>query len=151
TAALDKKIASIGFELMHLPVTSGSREDAGATIRAALSKGIRMIVADGYHFGSDFQEQISRATLRLLLCDDYGHSQCYHADFILNQNLGATAELYGKRAAQTRLLLGPSYVLLRTEFLSRRNFRREVPEKGTKVLVTLGGADPDNVTKKVLD
>jgi spore coat polysaccharide biosynthesis predicted glycosyltransferase SpsG len=48
------------------------------------------------------------------------------------------------------LLLGTKYVLLRTEFLKWRGWRREIPEVARKILVTVGGSDPDNVTLKVI-
>jgi spore coat polysaccharide biosynthesis predicted glycosyltransferase SpsG len=47
-------------------------------------------------------------------------------------------------------LLGIRFVLLRREFLHQREWRREIPPVARKVLVTLGGGDPDNVTLKVI-
>jgi spore coat polysaccharide biosynthesis predicted glycosyltransferase SpsG len=48
------------------------------------------------------------------------------------------------------LLLGPRYALLRREFRKWQGWKREIPVVAGKVLVTLGGADPDNVTLKVI-
>ncbi|MFM6402863.1 MAG: PseG/SpsG family protein, partial [Planktothrix sp.] len=42
------------------------------------------------------------------------------------------------------------YALLRQEFWQWRGWQRTVPQVAKKVLVTLGGADPDNVTLKVI-
>ena len=72
------------------------------------------------------------------------------ADLVLNQNINAAAEMYANREAHTRLLLGTRYVLLRREFWPWRGWRREIPAVARKVLVTLGGGDPDNVTLKVI-
>jgi spore coat polysaccharide biosynthesis predicted glycosyltransferase SpsG len=83
--------------------------------------------------------------------DDYGHAAFYHADWVLNQNLPAREELYASRAPHTRLLLGTKFALLRREFLKYRGWQRQFPEVARKVLVTLGGADPDNVTGKVIE
>ena len=58
--------------------------------------------------------------------------------------------MYANREAHTRLLLGTRYVLLRREFWPWRGWRREIPAVARKVLVTLGGGDPDNVTLKVI-
>jgi UDP-2,4-diacetamido-2,4,6-trideoxy-beta-L-altropyranose hydrolase len=107
-------------------------------------------VADGYRFGANWQELVKDAGFRLLIVDDYKHAEHYCADLILNQNLHAQAGLYAQRQPHTRLLLGTGFAQLRREFLEWRTWRREIPPVARKVLVTLGGADPDNVTDKVI-
>ena len=47
-------------------------------------------------------------------------------------------------------LLGCEYVLLRREFLKYKDCKRRIPEKAKKILVTMGAADTDNVTLKVI-
>ncbi|MGB3995647.1 MAG: glycosyltransferase, partial [Acetomicrobium sp.] len=86
----------------------------------------------------------------LLFIDDYGHADYYPADIVLNQNIHADEDLYRNRASYTKLLLGTRYVLLRREFLRWQGYRREIPEIARKMLVTMGGSDPQNVTLKVL-
>jgi RimJ/RimL family protein N-acetyltransferase len=70
---------------------------------------------------------------------------------VLNQNISAREELYAQCDKTTQLLLGPRFALLRREFADHRGWTRNIPERATKLLVTLGGADADNVTKKVID
>jgi spore coat polysaccharide biosynthesis predicted glycosyltransferase SpsG len=48
------------------------------------------------------------------------------------------------------LLLGPRYALLRREFGPAARRPRDVPPIARKVLVTLGGSDPDNRTLTIL-
>src|SRR5208282_1943560 len=55
-----------------------------------------------------------------------------------------------KRAPSTRLLLGPRYALLRNEFTAYRNWARKVPERGTRILLTMGGSDPKDLTPRIL-
>jgi spore coat polysaccharide biosynthesis predicted glycosyltransferase SpsG len=50
----------------------------------------------------------------------------------------------------TRLLLGTRYGLLRSEFLTWIDYKREIPEVAYKLLITLGGADPSNQTLKIV-
>jgi UDP-2,4-diacetamido-2,4,6-trideoxy-beta-L-altropyranose hydrolase len=108
------------------------------------------LVLDGYHFGTDYQKAIREAGIRLLVIDDMNHLSRYHADIILNQNIHAS-ELKYNCDADTALLLGTRYVLLRKEFLRYQSYRREIPERAKNILVTLGGGDPDNVTLKVVE
>jgi spore coat polysaccharide biosynthesis predicted glycosyltransferase SpsG len=88
--------------------------------------------------------------LRLLFIDDNGHAAHYYADFVLNQNIHADAALYANREAHTHLLLGTRYALLRREFWQYRDWQRDIPDTARNILVTLGGADPENVTEHVL-
>jgi UDP-2,4-diacetamido-2,4,6-trideoxy-beta-L-altropyranose hydrolase len=48
------------------------------------------------------------------------------------------------------LLLGTRYCLLRREFTAWREWRREIAPVAHKVLVTMGGSDPENVTARVM-
>jgi len=107
------------------------------------------LILDGYHFTPEYQKAIREAGVHLLVIDDMNHFSHYHADILLNQNIHAT-ELNYSCDKDTKLLLGTKYVLLRREFLKYRGFKRQIPEKAKKILVTLGGADPDNVTLKVI-
>jgi UDP-2,4-diacetamido-2,4,6-trideoxy-beta-L-altropyranose hydrolase len=107
------------------------------------------IVLDGYQFDPAYQQAIRRAGCRLLVIDDMAHLAHYHADLLLNQNLGAE-QLNYPCDADTALLLGCRYALLRPEFQRWRSFRRETPKTARKLLVTLGGADPDNATATVI-
>jgi len=108
------------------------------------------LVIDGYHFDSAYQKKIKDEGYRLLWIDDYGQVDHYYADLVLNQNISADESLYNNREPYTRLLLGTRYVLLRREFKKWQGWKREIPVVARKVLVTLGGADPDNVSLKVI-
>ena len=90
------------------------------------------------------------AGLSVLFLDDNGHAGFYSADLVLNQNVHAAESRYGRREPYTRLLLGTSYSLLRREFGAWKDWGREIPETGRKVLVTFGGSDPGNFTAIVM-
>ncbi|WP_342449232.1 UDP-2,4-diacetamido-2,4,6-trideoxy-beta-L-altropyranose hydrolase [Acetomicrobium sp. S15 = DSM 107314] len=108
------------------------------------------LVIDGYHFDSSYQRLVKESGHPLLAIDDYGHAGHYYADIVLNQNLHAESLPYSCEP-YTKLLLGTKYVLLRREFLKWRGWKREVPEVARKLLVTMGGSDPKNVTLKVIN
>lgn len=107
------------------------------------------LVLDDYHFDAVYQQAVRTAGCRLLVIDDMAHLPAYHADILLNQNLGAEKLKYNCDP-DTTLLLGSPYALLRQEFLAWRGWKREIPEVARKVLVTMGGGDPDNVTLKII-
>jgi len=107
------------------------------------------LVLDGYHFDPAYQQAVRRTGCRLLVIDDMARLPRCHADLLLNQNLAAEKLPYACDE-QTTVMLGSRYLLLRPEFLSRRPGRREIPEVARKVLVTMGGADPEDVTPRVV-
>ena len=107
------------------------------------------VVLDGYHFDEACQQQVKETGQRLLVIDDMAHLKHYYAHIILNQNLHAE-QLHYSCELYTRLLLGTRYVLLRREFLAWRDRKREIPEVAQRVLVTLGGSDPENHSLKVI-
>ena len=107
------------------------------------------LVLDGYHFTSEYQKAIREKGIRLLVMDDMNHLTVYHADILLNQNIHA-AELKYHCDDDTTLLVGTRYVFLRREFLKYWDFKRQIPDRAKNILVSLGGADPDNVTLKVI-
>src|SRR5215471_826425 len=140
TAALDARIVGEGFEAARISATPGTTEDAAQSREIARARNASWIVADSYNFGPGYQRDVRAAGLRLLLLDDYGHAGEYSAELVLNQNLGANADLYARREPHTQLLLGPRYALLRAEFSCWHDWERNIPAVARKVLVTLGGS-----------
>jgi UDP-2,4-diacetamido-2,4,6-trideoxy-beta-L-altropyranose hydrolase len=149
--ALEARLKSEGFQTIPSSADAGSAKDAEETEAWARKAACGWVVADGYRFGDDFQRRLKESGRPLLIIDDYGHASHYSAAMVLNQNLYASERFYARREPDTRLLLGTDYVLLRREFLEQRGPRRKFPEKARKILVTLGGSDAPNATKKVLE
>lgn len=149
--ALDARLSGEDIRVEQLSNTSGSEEDASATARLARAGGFEWIVVDGYVFGAEYQRTLKDAGLKLLVIDDYGHSEHYYCDLLLNQNIKPSTSLYRRREKYTGLLLGTHYALLRREFWSWVGWERQVHNCASRLLVTMGGADPTDVTGLVLD
>jgi UDP-2,4-diacetamido-2,4,6-trideoxy-beta-L-altropyranose hydrolase len=145
---LHPRLASEGVEIQTLTAEPGSADDTRQTNELALRAA--WVVLDGYHFSGAYQRALKEAGRRLLVVDDNGHAGHCGSELVLNQNLHADEKLYRDREPGTQLLLGPRHALLRREFRQWRGWSRPIPEHARKVLVTLGGSDPDNVTGKVL-
>jgi UDP-2,4-diacetamido-2,4,6-trideoxy-beta-L-altropyranose hydrolase len=150
TPALAKRLEIEGFDTLAIDFKAGSTGDARHTVELARARSSSWIVVDGYGFGAEYQNLLKHADMKVLLLDDYGQSPDYSAQYVLNQNFSADTRLYDRRALDTRLLLGPSYALLRREYKKWREWQREIPVAARKVLVTLGGSDPKNATANVI-
>lgn len=149
--SLQERLEGEGFAICSVAEPMGSVMDAQSTILQAQQLGCHWICVDGYQFGADYQRSLQMARLKVLFLDDYGHATHYSAEVVLNQNISAQAEWYQNRDRETKLMLGAMYSLLRQEFWTWRGWRRSIPEIAHKILITLGGSDPDNVTARVIE
>ena len=143
-SGLDQRLRDAGCTVDHL-----QSDDLTETIAKAKEISAEWVVVDGYTFDSSYQQALKDAGLRILFIDDYGQCDTYVSDLVLNQNIYASTDFYPQIDANTTLLLGTQYTLLRQEFASTVS-EREVPDTARNILVTLGGADPDNCTQDVL-
>ncbi len=152
--ALRRRIETGGIRFTSFDYAHPDPGDLPATlselekVRAASGR-CPWLVLDGYNFDAGYQASIRAAGHRLLAIDDLAHLPHYHASLVLNQNLNSERLAY-QYDPDTLLLLGPDFVLLRREFLAWRGWRRSIGDRATRVLVTLGGSDPDNATLKVI-
>ncbi|MGA2345220.1 MAG: UDP-2,4-diacetamido-2,4,6-trideoxy-beta-L-altropyranose hydrolase [Candidatus Sulfotelmatobacter sp.] len=151
TPAIQARLTAESCEVVSISHAAGTADDASQTIALARERAAAWIVVDGYQFTADYQQALKAAGFKVLFLDDYGSARHYFADVVLNQNVHANEEMYGARESYTRLLLGPRYCLLRREFTSWRGWKREIATIGSKVLVTMGGSDPGNLTAKVIE
>jgi UDP-2,4-diacetamido-2,4,6-trideoxy-beta-L-altropyranose hydrolase len=151
TPAVRRKIEAEKCEVVAVQAKAGSEDDAAQFVQLAREEIATRVVVDGYQFGADYQRAMKAAGLRTLFIDDYGHASHYSADLVLNQNVSPDEQLYANRESYTQLLLGPRYALLRREFSSWRDYKREIPSNGRKVLITLGGSDPEGLTARAIE
>jgi UDP-2,4-diacetamido-2,4,6-trideoxy-beta-L-altropyranose hydrolase len=144
---LRSRLTSNGFHCIPIEASPAAAGDAAALVAEAGRIGADWVVVDGDRFGSDFLNRVRRDGQRVLLIDDFAERDTFPADLILNANLGADAELYRTSGLNVPVLTGPRYVLLRREF--RRHREPRIREKADRVLVTLGGSDPEDLTPRI--
>ena len=125
----------------YLPLPIPSEENPIELLSQIEAYAPDWVVLDGYHFGTDSQSAVREAGFRLLFIDDYAHLQSYDVDFLLNQNPGSENLRYRGRIDYK--LFGPSYALLRAEFLAARQKVKDIRHLRTpnRLLLTLGGGD----------
>ncbi len=149
-AAARERLVAEGMIVAPIDARTGSAEDATQLVQLAGSLHAEWVVVDGYGFHERYQSILKEAGMKVLFLDDFGHSDHYFADLVLNQHPQASSNFYPQREAYSRLLLGPSYALLRREFKVKRADRSDVPPIARRLLVTMGGCDADNVTERVI-
>ncbi|MEJ2725458.1 MAG: UDP-2,4-diacetamido-2,4,6-trideoxy-beta-L-altropyranose hydrolase [Deltaproteobacteria bacterium] len=147
--ALCQRIEGEGMQVVRLGGSYPDPEDLDVTFQVLSERSGAWLVLDGYNFDSEYQYRIKESRHRLLAVDDTALVDHYYADIIVNQNINAQ-RLHYPCEQSSRLLLGTKYVMLRSEFLAYRGLKRKISKVASKVLITLGGADPNNQTLKVL-
>jgi UDP-2,4-diacetamido-2,4,6-trideoxy-beta-L-altropyranose hydrolase len=152
STAIRERIESEGMEFVPVEASHPDPRDLDFTLgwlaRHETADRFRedaWVVVDGYAFDAAYHLALRGRGSRVMVIDDIAHLPRYEAAVVLNQNIGAD-ELDYDFHPTTRPLLGPRYALLRTEFMRWRDWQRTTREVTGRVLVTLGGSDPDNGT-----
>lgn len=148
--AIEQLLRSEQVEIVRFNSPPGGAQDAAQLEELSRAHHADWAVVDGYQFNAEYQRKVKDAGLKLLFVDDNDHATHYFADLVLNQNAHACQDFYPSRTPQTRLCLGPRFALLRREFQAWREWKREMVPLARKVLVTMGGSDPENVTAIVV-
>ena len=148
--ALLQRLKGEGFQIIKVEMAYPDPDDWATTSKILDEYPDSWVVLDGYHFDSDYHNLIKGNGNQLLVIDDIAHLQHYSADIILNQNVNADQLSY-QYNPNVRLLLGSEYVLMRKEFWEWSGWKRDFRKNSQNLLITLGGADPDNQTQKVIN
>lgn len=110
-----------------------------------LLKGDEIVVLDNYYYTTDYQHCIKSKGCKLVCIDDI-HDKHFIADVIINHAEGIS-ELQYTVEKHTKFCLGYQFALLRKEYLTEI---KEQPSKKYSCLVIIGGADPLNLTAKII-
>lgn len=107
------------------------------------------------HYGIDYrwQNQLKKYFKKLMVIDDLADRK-HECDLLLDQTYGRKDDDYNNLVPHgCKKLLGSRYALLRPEFLQWREYslQRRVNPELKKILINMGGADPDNFTGQLLE
>lgn len=132
----------------------------GAPLWVDLSQSIQVlkglmpewVVVDHYGIDATWEMGISQFCLRIMVIDDFSNRE-HACDVLLNQNITANKDSYQHLVHNScTMLLGPSYAILRPEFLNLRSFSlsRRRTSRLKRIFISMGGVDGLNVTSRIL-
>jgi UDP-2,4-diacetamido-2,4,6-trideoxy-beta-L-altropyranose hydrolase len=129
--------------------------DAAFTIAAAsdlFPTGVDWLVVDHYALGVAWEGRLRPHVKSIMVIDDLANRE-HDCDILLDQNFYSNRDYryLGLVPRNCTQLLGPSYVLLRPEFMVARSALRVRDGVIRRVLVFFGGTDPCNHTSAALD
>jgi UDP-2,4-diacetamido-2,4,6-trideoxy-beta-L-altropyranose hydrolase len=139
------------FPVADAIIVPAGMEGAQAVAAAVSAAKAECLVVDHYDLDASF-ERGARGDAQVAIAIDDLANRPHDCELIVDSNPQHSADDYAPHvAASTRLLLGPDYALLRPEFTEHRAAGQHSPSStATRVLVTLGGADPTDVSSRVL-
>lgn len=143
--------ARSGVELAELPDDLAFEAEPAWLDERGLLDGVNLVVADSYDLAAAWHLAIARPGLVLMAIDDLARDRL-EVDLVLNQNLGASADRYSDLVpADTTILAGPRYALLRPEFAEARRHRAAPTGRVDRILVFMSGADEHDVTRRAAE
>lgn len=112
------------------------------------------VVVDHYLLDAQWHSAARAFAEQVLVIDDLAN-RSYDCDILLDQTFGRTEEEYRTLVpSKSKVLAGASFALLRPEFARERGAsleRRRVGGPVRRVFISMGTADPDGVTVRILD
>jgi UDP-2,4-diacetamido-2,4,6-trideoxy-beta-L-altropyranose hydrolase len=110
------------------------------------------LIVDHYGIDQTWHKKLQGFYKKLMVIDDLGDRKQL-CDILLDQNYGDNQNKYQSLVpARCKILVGSTYSLLRPEFAQWREYSlsHRLKPKLKKILITMGGVDPDNYTGQVL-
>ncbi len=164
---LGDKISASGYNIELLPFNppmSVSREnynswigesistDAEQTLSVIENTSVDWLVVDHYGIDRDWESTLWPSVRNLMVIDDLAN-RAHKCNLLLDQTLGRSLDAYTELVPDNCIVLsGTTYALLRPEFSKLRpvSLIRRHRNPCKRILVSLGGSDPEHLTLKVL-
>ena len=139
-------------ELSHAKwLKTSQHQDAIQTLEMLGKSKLDWLVVDHYAIDQRWEKKLRKLANRILVIDDLADRQ-HDCDLLLDQNFYQEMDTryIGKVPQNCKLLLGPTYALLREEFREARMSVKPRTGEIKKVLVFFGGVDIENLTTMAL-
>lgn len=136
-----------GFRWSAIDSPAWDQKDAEETEAFAKRNKCRLIVADSDRKKPDYLDHLRKNALTVSIEDNETAPLACH--LLINGNAHAEQMNYRSANGDTEFLLGPHYSLLPAVYWNPS--RKEPADQVRSLLVSVGGADPRNLTPRLLD
>ncbi len=138
-------IQAAGFKISIRSMITGT-EDPEGTVRICRGSAAAAQVVDSYSLRPGYLRKLARAA-PILLIDDFGDLDEYPCATILNPGFNPGNREY---PVEVPVLTGAGFIPLRRAFRRLRATKRVRDEKVRRILVSFGGGDQKQMTKRVI-
>jgi len=150
TCQLESHVRAHGAEIITVEAQPGSPEDASITLALGSRRQAAWLALDGYHFSAGYIRTLRKATSKLLLIADDEEVPNCDCDIVVDPTPQTSEAVRSWSDKQATVLLGPSYALLRREFLKYFDRYKSTADSASRILISFGGGDSHNVTLQVM-
>ena len=144
----NERVGQYGFAFHNLQSNLTLGEDLQETLTYLGNGNFHILIADSYDFDHNYLSALRQGGYYVAFLDDLAQMG-FPCQVVINGGVYAEELPYRSLNGDTQFLLGPKYILLREEFWNIP--KRKIKSKIEKILVTVGGADPSNVTPTILN
>ncbi len=128
------------------------QEDAKESLDALKKHALDWMIVDHYAIDKRWESQIAEQIPHVLAIDDLANRE-HDCKILVDTGFHANSALRYQKLVPTncKVLYGPRYLFLRDEFIAalKKRKARQAPVK--QLLVFFGGADPENLTGRLLN
>lgn len=143
----EELVARAGYAVTSRPLRVG-QEDIAEAATMCYELGATVVMLDSYTIRPDYLGVLA-AAFPVLLIDDYGALERDDYDGLIVLNPSIIPESISYPSARF-VMSGPQFIPFRRDIRSKRPRQVFVRTKVRRVLVTLGGGDPQNLTQRVV-
>jgi len=147
---LVRRAVNCGVDHRTIAGTDSVEDDAPLLISICSELSTQIVCIDGYQFSPKYVERVRSSGVPVIEFTDGPIWSDYQSDLLLDQNLGAEKQIY-EIAEHTRELKGVKYACLAPQFIEQSGGVRSTSGETLNVLVSMGGADPQNATVTILN
>lgn len=140
--AVTQQVSASDFEV----IPANPDVNAWEAIEQSRRQNAAIVVVDSYNFDTDDFRALMQAGPLVVALDDTAAIQL-PVHMVINGSAGAECLRY-VGLKDTQFVLGTQYVLLRPEFA--RDLHRVIADRVRRVLITVGGSDPHNLTPQLM-
>ncbi|WP_425880024.1 UDP-2,4-diacetamido-2,4,6-trideoxy-beta-L-altropyranose hydrolase [Acinetobacter sp. TWP2-2-3] len=150
----EDKLQNLNADLAHASWL-GATQKADASLCTPLMEALKpdWLIVDHYALDIRWEQVLRPYCKRVMVIDDLADRQ-HDCDFLIDQNyLPSYEQRYDNLVqATTKKLLGPSFVLLRDEFLNLREKKlQQMPNIEAHILINFGGIGNYSLLSKVIE
>jgi len=152
TRSHEEAVARISRErqrVKSVPLWLGVREELAWVVNSLEKFKPDVVVTDLPYVTGGYLKKLGSIGKLMTSIDDLALTT-HCSDYVISGYLSARLKKYRSTNPKTRFFIGPDYLMLRKIFEKMNKVRRKIRKNARAVLVTLGGADPENLTVKVV-
>lgn len=142
-----EEILNNGHNLKVVPRGLNEEEEMNLVLKILKSLEPKAIITDVPYASDEYLQALADRGSFLVSIDDLG-SKNFSSDIVIAGYLSCELKTYNL-SPRSKLYLGVRYLILRKEFEKAHRTKRKIRKKANKILVSLGGADRENLALKV--